>query len=254
MTNILFPLAFFSLIHVVNSQPKGNFAFALDISSPLNLAGAQCFRTNHYPTVFLRVFSPYDSGSYENNVCNSIRNAKRAGLEVEVFMTPDVMSQDRNGAVQFDKLYTSLKSCNVYIRSVWLQVTSPINWPDKQRENIAFIEQIIARANNYRVAIGIYTNFYDWKQITGGSTAVDGVKMLWYWNVRNIGPLGETPSNFDDFRAFGPWRSAVVKQFGQVEEVCGYITNRNIYIPSKIYIGNSVQNRNFSTIGGIGLE
>ncbi|KIH57705.1 hypothetical protein ANCDUO_12100 [Ancylostoma duodenale] len=133
-------------------------------------------------------------------------------------MTPDVMSRNRNGAAQFDKLFSSLKSCNVYIRSVWLQVTSPINWPDRQSENIVFIEQVIARANDYRVAIGIHTNFYDWEQITGGSTSVNGAKMLWYWNVRNIGPYGETPSNFDDFRAFGPWRSPVVKQFGQVEE------------------------------------
>ncbi|KIH48361.1 hypothetical protein ANCDUO_21571, partial [Ancylostoma duodenale] len=164
------------------------------------------------------VFSPYDHGSYENNVCESIRNANRAGLAVEVFMTPDVMIRDRNGAAQLDKLFSSLKSCNVYIRSVWLQVTSPINWPDQQSENVAFIEQVIARANDYRVAIGIYTNFYDWEQITGGSTAVNGAKMLWYWNVRNIGPYGETPSNFDDFRAFGPWRSPVAKQFGQVEE------------------------------------
>lgn len=55
---------------------------------------------------------------------------------------------------------------------------------------------------------------------------LENAKLLRYWNVKNIGPYGESPFNFDDFRSFGPWRSPVVKQFGQVEEVCGYITNR----------------------------
>ncbi|KHJ93508.1 hypothetical protein OESDEN_06581 [Oesophagostomum dentatum] len=166
-------------------------------------------------------------------------------------MTPDPLG---NGTQQFDRLYSTLKLCGYNVRSVWLQVTSPINWPDRQKRNVDFINRIIAKADGYGVIMGIYTNHYDWREITGGALNLDKAKLLWYWNVPNIGPHSEDPSNFDNFRSFGPWKWPVAKQFGQVEPVCGYIANRNIYIPSKVHIGTGIGKDVSPHIGFIGLE
>ncbi|VDM84860.1 unnamed protein product [Strongylus vulgaris] len=57
--------------------------------------------------------------------------------------------------------------------------------------------------------------------------------MLWYWNVNGGGPRGETPANFDDFRPFGKFLKPTMKQFGQVEQVCGVIVNRDVYSVNK---------------------
>lgn len=78
----------------------------------------------------------------------------------------------------------------------------------------------------YNYQVGIYTNVYDWNQITGGWTGAGSDVMLWYWNVQGSGPSGETAANFNDFRSFGNWRAANVKQFAQVEGVCNVTVNR----------------------------
>ncbi|RCN33646.1 hypothetical protein ANCCAN_20520, partial [Ancylostoma caninum] len=49
---------------------------------------------------------------------------------------------------------------------------------------------------------------------------------LRYWNVFGPGPMAETPSDFKDYRAFGPWKTPSSKQFGQQESVCGQTLNR----------------------------
>ncbi|KIH51704.1 hypothetical protein ANCDUO_18204, partial [Ancylostoma duodenale] len=68
-------------------------------------------------------------------------------------------------------------------------VSSPPNWYFDIQQNILLIKQIIDRARIFRI--------------------------LRYWNIRNPGPLGETPINFADFRPFGVWKAPTVKQFGQ---------------------------------------
>ncbi|KAK6055515.1 hypothetical protein COOONC_06979 [Cooperia oncophora] len=57
------------------------------------------------------------------------------------------------------------------------QVTSPNNWLKSTRTNINFLADILCRASQYGLTVGIYTNFYDWSQITDGAT-IDNA-MLW---------------------------------------------------------------------------
>ncbi|VDN28190.1 unnamed protein product [Cylicostephanus goldi] len=47
-----------------------------------------------------------------------------------------------------------------------------------------------------------------------------------YWNVNGGGPSGETPANFDDFRPFAKFTKPTMKQFGQMESICGVTVNR----------------------------
>ncbi|KAK5975942.1 hypothetical protein GCK32_019859, partial [Trichostrongylus colubriformis] len=52
---------------------------------------------------------------------------------------------------------------------------------------------------------------------------------LWYWNVRDVGPGGETHANFKDFRSFGGWTDPTVKQFAKKENICGVTVNWDVY-------------------------
>ncbi|VDM79274.1 unnamed protein product, partial [Strongylus vulgaris] len=65
------------------------------------------------------------------------------------------------------------------------------------------------------------------RSITGGATINNA--MLWYWSTYGSGVSNESPANFNDFRAFGGWTTPSVKQFAQVETVCGVTVNRDIY-------------------------
>ncbi|KAK6062131.1 hypothetical protein COOONC_00192 [Cooperia oncophora] len=78
------------------------------------------------------------------------------------------------------------------------------------------------------VTIGIYTNWYDWQQITNNWTGANS-SLLWYWNVLGTGPYGEATDDFSDFHSFAKWSAAGVKQFGQQVPVCGVNVNRDIF-------------------------
>ncbi|KIH52357.1 hypothetical protein ANCDUO_17542 [Ancylostoma duodenale] len=95
-------------------------------------------------------------------------------------------------------MYGGLRNSNINIKTIWIQ--------------------------QYNLFIGIYTNEFEWNQITGGAEASN--IMLWYWNAYGYGPTKESPANFDDFRPFGGWTSPSVKQFGQAESICGVNVNR----------------------------
>ncbi|KAK5980459.1 hypothetical protein GCK32_007055, partial [Trichostrongylus colubriformis] len=114
--------------------------------------------------------------------------------------------------------------------SLVFQVTSPRNWDQNPRNNVFFINLIISTAQKYGIGLGFYTNFYDWYQITNG-TEVNGFQ-LWYWNVLGAGPRAETAADFGDFRPFATWTKPTVKQFAQVESVCGITVNRDVYAMS----------------------
>lgn len=82
--------------------------------------------------------------------------------------------------------------------------------------------------------VGIYTNWYDWQQITGNSAAVSAAD-LWYWNVLGADTRGETQRDFGDFRSFSNFKSVpLAKQYGIGESVCGVVVNQDVFPASRL--------------------
>ncbi|UMM35494.1 hypothetical protein L5515_008091 [Caenorhabditis briggsae] len=205
-----------------------SYAYGVDLAVPATLAQMNCLKTSRYAAVFLRAFAPTGSGVFDTTSVNNIRNAYSAGLGIEVYMTPQPLSS-LQGYQQLDLLYNGLTNNGITIRSVWIQVTSPANWQKSATTNVNFINSIVSRAKQYGLTVGIYTNQYDWSQITGNWATLSSDVLLWYWHVLGGGVTGETPATFDDFRAFGSFKKASVKQFAQVESVCSLTVNRDVY-------------------------
>ncbi|KIH55997.1 hypothetical protein ANCDUO_13828 [Ancylostoma duodenale] len=199
-------------------------ASAVDVAVPVSLDAFKCMKKHGYSTAFVR---GYANSEFDENVVDNIRNADLAGLGIEVFMSPQIRSE-KTGSEQFQELYEGLKENDIEVKTVWLQVTSPIDWNPSSKTNIKFINDITKTAKDYEIMVGIYTNAYDWSQITKDANVKGG--MLWYWNVDGIGATGETPANFDDFRPFGNFVGPTVKQFGQKENICGVTVNKDVYL------------------------
>ncbi|VDM58999.1 unnamed protein product, partial [Angiostrongylus costaricensis] len=174
----------------------------------------------------------FESGSTKTSFTKAFSSA---GLGTEVYMTPQPNSR-KTGSQQFDEMYNYMTKSGIKIVTVWIQVTSPINWSTSIAVNVNFIDSITAR--QYGLSVGIYTNYYDWSQITSGLIA-DGT-MLWYWNVYGPGVAGESPPDFTDFHSFAGWTAPVVKQFAQVESVCGVTVNR--YARTAFYFTSNISN------------
>ncbi|CAI2354440.1 unnamed protein product [Caenorhabditis sp. 36 PRJEB53466] len=211
---------------VVNND--ASYGNAVDFSVPTSAAMMTCLKKAKYQTVFVRGFAPAGSGSFDMNSVGTIRNAYSAGLGIEVYMTPQPVSSYQ-GYQQLDILYNGLTQNGITVRSVWIQVTSPANWLKDTTANINFINSIVSRAKQYGLTVGIYTSQYDWSQITNNWSTLSSDTLLWYWNVLGSGVSGETKANFDDFRAFGSFKKASVKQYAQMESVCQLTVNRDVY-------------------------
>ncbi|KHJ91477.1 hypothetical protein OESDEN_08656 [Oesophagostomum dentatum] len=122
------------------------YAYAVDLDSATSYQAFSCMKSYGYRAVFIRGYNPSGMGSFDLNCVSNVRNANQAGLGTEVFMTPQPRSTKR-GSQQFLELYQGLKSANMQVNTIWLQVTSPINWDTNRQQNINFLNEIITTAN-----------------------------------------------------------------------------------------------------------
>jgi hypothetical protein len=209
----------------LNAAAKATYNFAVDITAYGSSSTFQCLYKAGYNAVFIQGYSPASGGSVNTNLIQNLNNAGAASLGNEVYVTP---ATGKTGATQFDAVFNKLKASGINVRSIWLQVTSPINWSNNIQTNVNLIQSFVSRANANGVSAGIYTNWYDWQQITGSYTAFSGLR-LWYWNALGQGPNAEAPATFDDFRTFAGWVKPAVKQFAVNEALCGLTLNRDVF-------------------------
>ncbi|KAI6179232.1 hypothetical protein M3Y98_00588200 [Aphelenchoides besseyi] len=203
------------------------FSYGVDVVSSVSQTTFQCLSRQGYSLAFLRIYSPSNGGQADSTGINNIYAANAAKLLYEVFVTPSPTSS-KTGATQFSEAYNYATSQGLQLNRVWLQVTSPISWYQTQSYNTQFIQSFISSANNYGIQTGIYTNWYDWQQITGSTVSVSP-PYLWYWNANGVGASAESSRDASDFYSFGPFRSANVKQFGLSETVCSTYVNVNLF-------------------------
>ncbi|WKX96053.1 hypothetical protein Q1695_012482 [Nippostrongylus brasiliensis] len=177
------------------------------------------------PVSHKRGYYPNSNGGFDNSVTQNTKFANAENIGVEVYMSPNP-SSTKTATQQFNEFYNGLKA-NFNVLAIWLQVTNPVLWSPTIQSNVDFINTIVSAAKSKGLTVGIYTNQYDWTQITNNWTSL-GVNLLWYWNVLGSGAFSETPSNFSDFHAFGPFKTPSAKQFGQGEVICNVPLNRDI--------------------------
>jgi len=224
-------LALFVGASVAVPVEKITYANAVDVSAATSTSTFSCYKQSNYMTAFIRVYQPANGGSVDPNGPANVQNAISGGLGVEVFVVPQPVGS-KTGAQQLDEAYTYLTNFGVNVRSMWIQVTTPINWPSNSQNNANFVNSFLTRGQQRNLGVGIYTNAYDWQQITqnwNGWTVIPGGVNLWYWNVNAPGAAGQTANNFNDFTSFSGFTSPIVKQFGQNINVCGTTVNLDVY-------------------------
>ncbi|KAI6233961.1 hypothetical protein M3Y99_00849400 [Aphelenchoides fujianensis] len=164
-----------------------------------------------------------DSAGIQNAI-----NAYNLGMAIEVFMQPSP-SSSKTGGQQFNEAYTYAVDNGLQLNRVWLLVHSPVNWGSSAYSNVNFIQSVSAAADKQEIQLGIYTNWYDWDQITASSTSVWSKTQLWFVNANGYGTRAESAQDFTDFFPFGNFRSAQIKQYGIGETLCSTYLNRSIY-------------------------
>ncbi|GMT20419.1 hypothetical protein PFISCL1PPCAC_11716, partial [Pristionchus fissidentatus] len=211
------------------------FMYSVDINQQGNASTFSCLRSNQYGVVIIRAYKPNERGEVDGNAIDNIHLAYNANLGVEVYMSPNPTSS-KTGATQVDEMLTALRNGGITVRAMWIQVISPYIWYQNTTDNLNFVNSALNRIRARGVRPGVYTNKDDWQWITNDASQLGTDVWLWYFNVNDAGVAGETAPNFDDFRKFGNWNGAAVKQFGQNEDVCGLTVNRDVYPASDLEI------------------
>uniref|UniRef100_A0A1I7VRY0 GH26 domain-containing protein n=1 Tax=Loa loa TaxID=7209 RepID=A0A1I7VRY0_LOALO len=193
---------------------------------------------------FIRVYQSNGNGAPDNDCIANIYNAINEGMGVEIYVEPQPCGT-KSGNDQFREVYNFLTTKNIAVKTIWIKITSPITWPNNQKNNIDFINGFIVEAwarfnlkflQKNGVITGVYTNWYDWQQITdnGQITYNQGQIPLWYWNVIGSGLDAATSPTFDDFRSFGGFSAPMVKQYAQNICFCGICTSLNVFVNKTI--------------------
>uniref|UniRef100_A0A1I7YK10 GH26 domain-containing protein n=1 Tax=Steinernema glaseri TaxID=37863 RepID=A0A1I7YK10_9BILA len=216
---------------------------AFDTTYPATLMQLSCLRQQGYRYAFVGVYNPDGQGNVYPYAADNLLYAQRAGLGIYAFVTPAVNSW-KTAAAQFQETYFTLKrEGNLTMFHVWLHVTDPISWPKNPQRNAGFIYDYIRAAAGLGVKVGIYTNWYDWQQITG-NWRLEG-QDLWYWETFGVGEQASGSIGFNDFRPFGGFtiKDVVLKQYTKMVHGCvGIEYGRNSYLASSrlVEMGNGV--------------
>ncbi|KAI6185164.1 putative lysozyme [Aphelenchoides fujianensis] len=201
---------------------------AVDLVGSVSSNTFTCLYNAGVDLVFSRIYSGANGGQTDSTGVQNAITAYNLGLGIEVFLQPSP-SSSKSGGQQFNEAYNYAVSSGLQLNRIWLLVHSPADWGSYTYSNVNFIQSVISAANNQNIQIGIYTNWYDWDQITASSTSISANTQLWYWNAYGFGSRAESYQDFSDFFSFGNFRSASVKQYGVGETLCSTYVNRNIY-------------------------
>uniref|UniRef100_A0A915PL38 Uncharacterized protein n=1 Tax=Setaria digitata TaxID=48799 RepID=A0A915PL38_9BILA len=206
------------------------YSQGIDISGQVSRDTFRCFFQAGFITAFIRIYLPITNGIPDSNSIANIYNAAQEGMGVEVYIEPQPATT-KSGTEQFLEAYAFLRENGIIMKAVWIKITSPIIWPNNQDANINFINEFIVSAEKYDLTVGIYTNWYDWQQITAERVGwFDQEKIrLWYWNVMGSGITAATPLSFEDFRPFGGFNIPMIKQYAERVIKCGMCVSLNIY-------------------------
>ncbi|KAK6030041.1 hypothetical protein OSTOST_03835 [Ostertagia ostertagi] len=259
------------LVKAVNEKAASELAttaYALDLSAPVSLSGFQCIRNNYYNVAFIRAYTPVGQGQIDTYACANIQNACCCGIGLKILHDLSTKIRLRTVCQKLDEMYSNLRNsepCNsIYIGS---RVTSPVQLVRDQHTQHQLHQQhshpskcnnMVCPLESTQILMNGIKSPARQPSTTPCSGRCPGVltHQKWYWSTYGSGVSNETPANFSDFLSFAGWTSPSVKQFAQVESVCGITVNRDIYSTSSAAVAGMARREKGEQqiiVGGLGL-
>uniref|UniRef100_A0A1I7YJL8 GH26 domain-containing protein n=1 Tax=Steinernema glaseri TaxID=37863 RepID=A0A1I7YJL8_9BILA len=228
---LLVVVAFAALTYAQIPQSIG---YGVDLTDYGTVQTFQCIRNLRYSYAFIGVYNSVGNGTVYSYAVQNVAPIL-AGLKIHIVHAPAPQSS-KSGATQFLETYNTLKAYGVSVHTVFLQITSPISWPNNPQKNSAFIADFVNAAARVNVHVAFYTNWYDWEQITGGWVTTP--RLLWYWNTLGNGVDAAGSDDFTDFRPFGGFTSpyVAVKQYRRNLSGCGVAFNGNRFVSGLVFM------------------
>ena len=111
-----------------------------------------------------------------------------------------------------------LNQSNAPINRLWFDIEGSQYWTLGHTDNFRFFESLVNEASSLNLRFGVYCNWVQWQALFGTAHLANANSIpLWY-------PHYDGRPDMSDFRAFGGWTSAFMKQFNDksgIAKGCG---------------------------------
>jgi len=189
--------------------PSGSPAHGVDVSQAYGKSTFDCLKQHGYSFVVVRCWE--SGGQPDSNCPGTVKAAREAGLETDVYLFPHFGS---NAATQVQSLHSYMQQHGVEYGTVWMDIESPPSW-GSYAENKQFLLDLVNAATGLGMRVGIYSSMYMW-QVVMGSDSVSGFEHLPLWYAHYDGS-----ASLSDFQSFGNWHNPAYKQYAGDAVVCG---------------------------------
>ena len=198
-----------------------NCTLGIDVSQLFSVENYTCAKNNGISFGIVRGYCSF--GGMDHNAVQSLKNMKMAGLETDVYMFP---CRGKNAIAQVNEMMSSIPES--HYKKIWVDIeTNPspgCSWKDfDTTSNCQFTMDLLSQIKANGKPAGIYASRHMWAAIFGSETncyqAATGVP-LWY-------PHYDNNPSYNDFQAFGGWKTPSIKQYQGTTNICGASVDRN---------------------------
>ncbi|GMR41028.1 hypothetical protein PMAYCL1PPCAC_11223, partial [Pristionchus mayeri] len=201
-----------SLVLLAASLGVASAYLGIDAEQAISTSTFSCLKDNGYSFYISRIYR--SNGAIDTTGIQNIKNAWSAGLSfVDAYIFPCHSSSCPSAAGQVENALNEMWSRGAMVGTVWIDVEI-YNWSSNQGANRQFILDMVNKASEMGVYVGIYTNNNNWDEIVGINWSGVSQYPLWWANYNG-------QANFNNFKPFGGWSKPAIHQYtGDIKGPC----------------------------------
>lgn len=177
-------------------------------AGPFSVDSMKCMKQKGFTFAIFRAYRQL--GKVDPHVVANVKAANEGGMEdVSVYIYPCAKCNDPKE--QVIRTVEALK--NSKYSTLWLDIERQgWNLNDKAH-NRQFVQAMFDEAVKHGKKVGVYSGIYSWRAIVGDDWHAGAKFPLWW-------PHWDKKPSFKNFKSYGGWKSAFMKQYDHDHTDC----------------------------------
>ncbi len=194
--------------------------FGIDYASRVSLPQLQCLKNAGNEYIIPRGYRSV--GRVDDMLVPNVRDAQLANfrfIDTYIFPCPKC---DSTAAKQIGDLVDEIRTNNLPINMIWLDIEAPQYWKSIEENRIFFASMLHETVRHSDMKFGIYASKSQWNLILGADFTLGHTFPLWY-------PHYDNDDQMDTFKPFGGFTKPFMKQHKNTHTVCNAVIDGNFY-------------------------
>ncbi len=172
----------------------------------LTSENAKCLIAKNHDFVIVRAYT--SAGKVDRNFLSNLKIAKAAGFKtIDISVSPCLPCDP---AEQVHEILTAVAGLD--FAKIWVVIDVP-GWREFKEFNRMFLDDMVSGLAKAGKSVGVFASKYEWEEAFGDDYDGASKYPLMYKNLNKV-------ASFSDFRSFGGWKKAEVKQYQSGASLC----------------------------------